>query len=107
MLLSYREQSYSTNLRQFDAHEDPTHEEGNEDAGKAHTQQQNAVEARHEWLVHLVQHNEAQATKGKHETGRQPLHDVLAIDTVWHERHLVGHDNSVHQFNILFLTDEL
>lgn len=62
------------NLRQFDAHEDAAHEEGDDDGGESNTQQQDAVEAWHERLVHLIQHDEAQTAQREHETGGQTLH---------------------------------
>ena len=77
-----------SNLRQLDTHEDPAHEERNDDGSKTHAQQQDAVQPRHQRFVHLVEDNEPQPTQGEHKTGRKAFHDVLAIHTIRHERHL-------------------
>lgn len=34
-----------------------------------------------------VQYDEAEASEGEEEAGGEPLHDVLSVDPVRHERH--------------------
>lgn len=83
-----KEVKKQSNLRQLDTHEDPAHEEGNDDGSKSHAQQQDAVQPWHQRFVHLVEDDEPQPTQGEHKTGRKAFHDVLAVHTIWHERHL-------------------
>ena len=75
--------------RQFHAHEHATHEEGHEDADKRDTQQQDAIQPRRRRLVRLVKDDEAESSEGEEEGGCQTFHDVLSVDSVLHERHLI------------------
>lgn len=73
--------------RKFHAHEDSAHEEGNQNAHGSHTQQQNAIQSRSAWLVSLVENDESETSHREQEARRKTLHDVLAINTILHERH--------------------
>jgi len=70
---------------QFHSHEDPTHEEGKQDADECDAEQQDTIESGRGRLVRLVQHDESETAHGEEEAGRQSLHDVLTVDAVRHE----------------------
>lgn len=75
-------------VRQFHAHEDTTHEEGDGDADKRDTEQEDTVELGRGRLVGLVKQHEAHATHDEQEAGREALHYKLTIHSVLHERYL-------------------
>ena len=87
-----REQLYSTPhclihhiSGQLHSHKHSAHEERQQDANKGDAKEQDAIESRRGRLVRLIQHDESQSAHGEEEARGQSLHDVLAVDAVWHE----------------------
>ena len=76
-------------LRQLDAHKGEAAGEADQDAGEADADEHHPVAARRGRVVGTVQQDEAEAAHSEEERRRQTLHDVLAVDAVRQERHLM------------------
>jgi hypothetical protein len=81
--------NFLSNSRKFDAHEDPTGKERQEDHDKPDESQHDATLGS-ERLVASVEDDEAERTDDEHEARRQALHDVLPVYPVRHDGHLHG-----------------
>ena len=95
--MTYEEKGY---VRQFHAHENPTHEERDGNTDECDTEQQDSIELRRSWLIGLVQQYEAHPAHHKQETRCKALHDELTVHTVLHERYLKCNQKQSSCFNM-------
>jgi len=71
--------------RQLHPHKDPARKERNQDEHEPNTDHEHPIQLRREWVVRLVEQDEAETAQGEHETRREAFHDVLTVDTIRHE----------------------
>jgi len=71
--------------RQFHPHEDEAADKAHCHGPKSNQLKHHSVDLRCTGIVRLIQHHETSTSQGKHEAAGKPLHDVLAVDPVWHK----------------------
>ena len=72
--------------RKLHSHENPRRNERHDDEDEAHGYEQNFVQLRFARRVRLVHDDEAESSDREQEAAGKPLHDVLTIYPVRHER---------------------
>jgi len=76
--------------RQLHSHEQPTHEEGYNDAQEAEKQEKKSVQLGQPRTVGFLHDNVTETSHSEEEARGESFHDVLAVHSVRHEGHGTG-----------------